>query len=372
MKRAALVTGGAGFLGSWLLRALAQRNYRTVYVLARRDERSSAKARVFQVLRTHTSGALLGRVQQTVQVVEGDLCKPQLGLAKHVIHTLFNNPLDIFHTAALADLGAPLASLRPPNVTGTKHVLEFALSASRAGCAVRVHHVSTVVVAGTLEGWFKEEQLDCGQNFHNGYERTKLEAEQLVQVYREKGVDVTVYRPGIITGDSRTGMTTNFKMFYQPLHFLAFGLFQELPAIAECLHSLVPVNFVSEAICLLSEARQTPNRTWHLVNPHEVSVGRFIGVASRTFRFRKPALIPFRRFPKERLTPLQWRLIAPYIPYLNYRLRFDATQTLSVLKSLGFEWPAMDDALLMRLFRYCIRCGFIPKKPHVPSRLPSA
>src|SRR5690606_12644003 len=50
----------------------------------------------------------------------------------------------------------------------------------------------------------------------NDYERSKLLAEQMV-----RGDDalqsVTVYRPAIIIGDSRTGYTSTFHGFYVPL-----------------------------------------------------------------------------------------------------------------------------------------------------------
>jgi len=243
-------------------------------------------------------------------------------------------------------------------------MLELARQRTQGGnVPLRVHHISTGAVAGTMEGWFDEDQFDCGQHFHNSYEQTKFEAEQLVREYREQNVNVHIYRPGIITGDSRYGMTTNFKMMYQPLHFIALGLFRELPGNAQSLHSLVPVDKVAEAICLLAGASRGVNSTWHIVSSYEVDLGEFIDTASQVFRCLRPKLIPLEHFPRRRLSQLQWSLVEPFVPYLNYRVRFKADRTNDVLRSFGFLWPRMDRAMLTKLFQYCIRCGYIRLRP---------
>jgi len=359
MKHVAFVTGGTGLLGSWLIRSLVIRDYKKVYVLARGDSKFSGETRVYRTFRYHTNGEVIRQAQKKVEVINGDICKPRLGLPARTINTLLHQTTDIFHTAALADFRIPLALIRVPNVRGTKHVFELARLAQRnGGPPLRVHHISTVAVAGTLQGWFREGQFDCGQRFYNSYEQSKFEAEQIAHEYRRKGLNITIYRPAIITGDSKRGVTTNFKMIYQPLHFLAHGLFQELPANRRSLHSFVPVDMVAEAICLLSQTNPL-NGVWHLINPQETDVGKFIDTATHVFRCNKPALIPVERFPRKRLSHLQWDLIEPFVPYFNYRLRFNGEYSNSVLRSFGFQWPKMDDRLLAVLFQYCIDCGYI-------------
>ena len=360
LKRVALVTGGTGLLGSWLIRLLITHGYKRIFVLARSGNGRSAETRVYEALRYHTNSEVLRQALKKVYVINGDLCTLNLGLSPRTASALLKQVTDIFHTAALADLNASLDIIRGPNVIGTRHVFEFALSgACDRKSQLRIHHISTTAVAGTLEGWFAEDQFYCQQGFNNPYEQSKFEAEELAYVYRKEGLNIAIYRPGIITGDSRTGVTTNLGMIYQPLHFLALGLFQKLPANEICVHSLTPVDKVAEAICLLSGAEGPSNCTWNLVNPYCVKLGELINVACRVFRCSKPALIPLEFFPRKQLSPIQWRLIKPFIPYLNYRLRFKAEQTNRELATLGFQWPEMDRAMLIKLFKYCIRCGFI-------------
>ena len=68
----------------------------------------------------------------------------------------------------------------------------------------RLQYVSTAYVSGTARGTFRETDLDVGQGFKNHYEETKFQAE--VEVVRSK-VPHTIYRPGVVVGDSRTGET---------------------------------------------------------------------------------------------------------------------------------------------------------------------
>lgn len=369
MKRVALVTGGTGLLGSWLLRGLIARDYEKIYVLARGTRQRSAEDRVFDALRSHTNSVLIQRARKNVEVIDGDIRRPDLGLSPKTTHALLGHLTDIFHAAATADFRIPLDVIRVPNVAGSRHVFELALFGSRQGSVpLRVHHVSTVAVAGTSTGWFEESYFNRGQQFHNSYEQSKFEAEELAHAYRKKGLVITIYRPGIMTGDSKLGRTTNFKMIYQPLHFLAHNLFPELPANAQSFHSLVPVDQVAEAICLLSEVDPPGNPgVWHLLNPSEITVGEFVDTASRVFHCQKPKLIPIEQFPRSHLTALQWDLIEPFVPYFNYRLRFKAERTNTQLRALGFEWSCMTPAMLEQIFRYCVHCGFIPSSMRCPS-----
>ncbi len=362
MKRVVLITGSTGLLGSWLVRLLARRNQWEVIALVRATSDTQARNRLRASLLAHSDNDFAADVTKNVHVIRGDIREKWFGLGRKRALSLLDQITDVFHSAAVADFNVPLRLIRVSNVKGTRHVCEFAALGKKAmNRKIHVHHISTVAIGGSLCGWFGEGQFDCGQLFHNPYEQSKFEAERLVREYRNQGLHVTIYRPGIITGDSKNGVTTNFKMLYQPLHFLSLELFAEMPADRRRLLSLVPVDRVAEAISLLS-SDDSDQSTWHLVNPYEVSIGELFDSAVQVLGCRKPVLVPVERFSRTRLTATQWHLIKPFIPYLNYKLRFKADFTNDRLKQLGFHWPRMTKSMLARLFQYCVTCGYVRAK----------
>lgn len=360
MGRVAIVTGGAGLLGSWLIHTLASHNYRKVFVLARGKGDITAKNRVFDALKFCRNGRGSFWKDEAIQIVRGDVCKAHLDLPSVTRTELLKQVTDVFHTAALTDLNASIDLLRQPNVTGTENVFKLALEANRiTKHPIRVHHISSVTVAGDSQGWFSENQLTRNQHFHNAYEETKFEAELLAIEYRKRGLNIEIYRPGIITGDSLRGATSNFKTIYQPLRFLAHNLFKIWPGREDAILSLVPVDKVAEAIWLLSEAEKPPNGVWHLVNTEETSLDKLIEIGTAVFECRRPTLVPAEHFDSGQFSPSQWRMMRPFVPYLNYRLRFSATHTNAVLNDAGFRWPKVDENMLEKLYRYCAKAGFI-------------
>lgn len=358
MSEAIFLTGGTGFLGSYLLRILLQQKEKLVISLSRGSTRKEAKERIYKAISLRQNQIN----SYNIKIVLGDIRQKNLGLSYSIYNNIAKQTTVIYHTAALCDFGASLSLARQVNVRGTENVLKFALQCKKNKGFKGVHYISTVAVAGSKKGIFKEKDLEVGQGFNNAYEQSKFEAEQLVVRYREKGLPITVYRPSIITGHSKTGYTSNFRVFYQPLHIFSLELFDEIPADKNSLHYLTPVDTTAESIHLLSTQIHSNNQTYHVFNPHGITFGSFLDVASKYFNFHKPKMIPFEDFPKEKLTPIQWALIEPYVPYFNYKIKFHSKKTNSVLNKTSFNWPEVDGHFLKRLFKFCLISGFLKRK----------
>ncbi len=140
--------------------------------------------------------------------------RPGLGLSEATRDRLTASIGAVVHCAASVSFTLELEDARRINVEGTREIMQLAREAQDYGVLDRVVHVSTAYVAGERDGRARERQGDIGQDFRNTYERTKLEAEQVVH---DSGLPAAIVRPSVIVGDSKTGWTPCFNVIYWPL-----------------------------------------------------------------------------------------------------------------------------------------------------------
>jgi thioester reductase-like protein len=207
-----------------------------------------------------------------------------------------------------------------------------------------------------------------GQGFNNTYEQSKFEAETLIRRYKEAGLPISVFRPSILTGDSAGGRTNNFKMLYQPLHFFANELFDAVPARHSSEQNLMPADIAASQIVAIAKNPDSFGKTFHIASLSTMTVGHFVDVASDFFGFKAPEFIPVEEFDRSRLSNVQRFLIEPFVPYFNYKIRFDITNAARALKASHAAPYAFSDDTLLKLFTFCADSGFIkPKRQYVAS-----
>ncbi len=198
-RHANLVTDrGYGLLGRYLSSDLLTSGNKLA-LLVRGNKRESAHQRVEALMQFWEKR--LGEPLPRPVVLEGDIRQPLLGLSDDAVKWVARNCSAILHSAASLKFhddgcGEPRLS----NIEGTRNVLALCEAASIR----HLHYVSTAYVCGLRTGTIYESELDCQQEFRNDYERSKLEAEQLVRS-AECLDQLTVYRPAVISGDSQTG-----------------------------------------------------------------------------------------------------------------------------------------------------------------------
>ncbi|MDX6667899.1 MAG: hypothetical protein QOK04_1279 [Solirubrobacteraceae bacterium] len=202
---AVLLTGATGFVGSQVLARYLEGSPRRVYALVRPGEEADASARL-----DATIAATFGRDHPyagRVEAVAGDLERPGLGLDPQRAEYLAGEIGDIVHCAASVSLSMSLEDSRRVNVGGTAAVLELARRCHEGGRLRCLTYVSTTYVSGAFSGTFGEGDLDVGQEFRNGYEQSKFEAEKLV---RDCGLPAQIVRPSIVVGEREIGWTSSF------------------------------------------------------------------------------------------------------------------------------------------------------------------
>ena len=252
------------------------------------------------------------------------------------------------------------------NVTGTRNVLDLA----RETGIGHFHHVSTAYVCGLRGGVVREDELDVGQPFGNDYELSKVEAEKMVRS-ADHLASVTVYRPSIIVGDSRTGFTSTYHGFFAGLR-LGHTLLTRVtigstsgPALLGLLgvnasdhKNFVPVDWVSQVIAQAVQTPEARGRTLHVTHPDPLpmlAVGRVIQEAverySQAASPDDPDLCDERWFADNLRTQLD-----VYQSYFRNDPVFDRSNTEAIAGHI--PCPPLDDATLLRMSKYAIETDF--------------
>jgi nucleoside-diphosphate-sugar epimerase len=334
-----LFTGFPGFLGSQLLHRLLTRHTEARAHCLIQPAFSSLAQCALQEL-----GPEIG---ERVQLVEGDITRPGLGLSSldwlaSVDHT--------FHLAAIYDLDMSRSRALSINLEGTRNVVALLGECTNLR---RLHYVSTCYVSGRHPGVFHEADLDVDQSFNNVYEETKFLAEGVVRAWGRDGGPVTIYRPASVVGDSDSGATQKYD---GPYFVLKLILRQSKIAIVPVLGgggarvNFVPRDFVTGAIEYLSARSDTLGSTFHLADPapytaHEVIdlMGRLTG--RRIVRVRLPHRVAdwaTRKLPPvRRLTGIP----AGALGYFTHPTLYSTAATEKALEGSGLRPPRFDEYL---------------------------
>ena len=270
------VTGFPSYTARRMIMRLLQGDPRdTVSMLV--QDRIAAEAEQFRDQLTEDEGRRL-------VILEGDVSSMDLGLSGREYRGLLSDLTNIHHMAAHMHMGASKETIKQVNVGGTRGVLELALECQRLR---RFNFWSTVRVSGDRRGVIMEDELDCGQSFLNPYEESKFQAEKIVRSMSRR-VPSTIFRPGIIVGDSVSGEIDRFDGPYHLMVLIVdspLDMRLPLPGTGDGPLHIVPVDFVIEAAYTLSRLEESLSRTYHLVDPSPLSARSVYElVASRAHR----------------------------------------------------------------------------------------
>ncbi|HEX8744559.1 MAG TPA: amino acid adenylation domain-containing protein [Thermoleophilaceae bacterium] len=258
-----LLTGATGFLGAHLLDELVRRTGAEVHCLVRAPSDAAARRR----LRRALEGWGLNELADSDRWVAlaGDLAAPGLGGGGAAFDRLAATIDAIYHCAGLVNFAYPYERLRAPNVLGTRELLR--LSASGGG--IPVNHVSTTGVVPHLTLGVAQLVPETGElppagELETGYTASKWVAERLVASARDRGLPVRIFRPGLITGHSRTGVCNPRDALWTVLR----GVVEagcapdvDIPLFA------APVDYVAAAIVRLGLPQADGGDVAHLVAP---------------------------------------------------------------------------------------------------------
>ncbi len=364
-----LLTGATGAVGSSLAPLLKERGHKLICLVRGSDPVARLQKSV---------GCADGIV-----VFNGDVTLPNLGICECEMRRWRGRIGKVLHCASSIKFDEALAKETTlANVCGTRNMLDFA----RIMEIPEVHHVSTAYVAGDAET-FSESDTDIGQKCRNVYERTKLEAEKLVKAWSYG--KHSIYRLGIVVGDTVTGWTPSFNGYYvfacrywqfkqamackrvgsekykangigfNPDGMLRLPLFGKFSSDSAL--NLVPIDWAARMLANLAEISAT-GLVFHVTHSNPPNV-RWLNDIS----LRHMGITDFRYGdssngnPRSLLGKFQRifdRGTTPYIPYITHEAKFEVSNLPRVLGRDYVSPPDVDEALIAKWLDYAISVGF--------------
>ncbi|HEY6558136.1 MAG TPA: SDR family oxidoreductase [Polyangiaceae bacterium] len=336
-SEAYLVTGYPGFRARKMVEHLLH------------NERSSE---VFLVVRSQfgqQAGESLDQLSASerarVEILEGDAVAMDLGLSGKEYKELAARITRIHHMAQVTHPAVDQRTAEQVNIGATREIIEFARACARLeGMVV----FSSASVSGTRSNLVLEEDLNAGQSFRTPVEETLARAEQLVRSCM-KALPVSVVRPTQVVGDSRTGEVDRLDGPYL-LILLIVSSPQDfplpLPTSGDAPIHLVPIDYVVSAAHVIGRQRAAMGRTFHLADPHPLSVRRMFELVARSGGRRLPTGFIPTNVTKALLRTPGVNLFAKspkaFLDMLATPVRYDTRNTEEALRGTGLVCPPFE------------------------------
>jgi fatty acid CoA ligase FadD9 len=241
-----LLTGSTGFLGEFMLKDLLAEGFH-VYCLIRNHSKGQ------EFIKKYSK-------ESKVFFVFGDLGMVKMGIKEEIYEELSKKISKIYHSGALVNHLFPYSMLKKVNVYGTIELLKFAVHNEMK---YFYHISSTSVFSGTNEEI--SEDFDISKlkgKAKGGYSKSKFVSETLLQEARTRKIPVTIYRPGMISPCSKTGISNLDDWI---IGFLTtFINYKSCPKQNGVLE-MCPVDFISNFI--VKSSKVNPQKNFHLVHP---------------------------------------------------------------------------------------------------------
>lgn len=359
------LTGATGFLGAFLLYELIERTQATIYCLVRGTHLEETR----QKIRANLERYELWDEELNSRIIPilGDLAQPRLGLTEESFRNLGIGLDLIYHCGAFVNLIYPYTPLRAVNVLGTQEVLRLASQ----GKPTPVNFISTIDVLKSAAFQkniiYEDEPIACDGDPGEGYIQTKWVAEQLVIAAKSRGIPVSIYRPGIISGHSQTGVAQTNDVISRMIR----GIIElEAAPNLDRWVNLTPVDYVSKAIVYLSRQPESLGKTFHIINPeglHWKTLIDFIsglGYPMRSLSYQEwqTHLLNLDSPQKNPLHPIlslvtnrQNTKMTALEAFLMTIEVSDSRNTLAGLRESSLTCPSADDRLLNLYFAYFTR-----------------
>jgi len=289
-----LITGATGFIGRNLVEELKKENTYNIFCLVRNFQ----KAKVLE--------------PYGVKLIYGDITD------EASLNKILNYKIDfIFHNAAYVESKNP-DLLHKTNVLGSENICKLALS---LGVRKVVYTSSVAVVSGNPQVPLIE---DLPFKATNIYGQSKVEAEEVILKYRQKGLNIVIVRPPMVYGEAEPHMMKTL------LFITKYRLFPLIDKGESKLH-LGYVKNIAKAMTFLLNKQEAVEGSFFLGDEEVLTAREIFDIFSKVLGVKSLPSFPAWLKP-----------VAMNLPFIGRKLRFfskDRVYSLEKIKLLGFRAP---------------------------------
>ncbi|MBX2868854.1 MAG: SDR family oxidoreductase [Acidiferrobacterales bacterium] len=355
-----LITGATGFIGREFVRALLQRGEpgNQIFLIVRGKQGVTSRDRLFAAL----APILDQDAIHSLQVVDGDVRNPHFGLDAEDWNRICESS-HLVHLAANTSFTATIQEARECNLLGTREMAQLARECRDRGNLKHWSHVSTAYVVGDRTDLIHPGDLRSGTQFRNCYEQSKNESEHFLKPCLTE-FPLTVFRPSIVVGHSRSGAAGNFNTIYWAIRSYLSGQ-MKLYARGDTPLDLVPVDYVVDAMLALIDRPMAHGMTLHLAGGKSTTIS-LLEFAHKICAYldsplpdiQNPARLKIlcRLLSFARLSAKRRRFIdqaQSYLPYFCQNPQFDIRLTETLLRDSNVAVPQLDQ-YLPNILNYCL------------------
>ena len=333
------VTGFPGFIAQRLVGRLAKPDTQ-FFLLVQSEFVDKASAAVERIAR-ETDTPL-----ENFALIEGDITAPNLGISDDDLETIRGETTDVFHLAAAYDLSVTKEIATQVNLEGTRHVNDLCRSLPNLH---RYNYISTCYVAGMRKGSILETELEHDAGFRNYYEETKYLAEMEVEQLKAD-LPITIFRPSVVVGDSRTGETVKYDGIYYLIQYLrkAPGLLRFINVGNRDVRlNLVPVDYVVDGIATLARDEGALGKTIALADPEPLTTAELFDAIAASLTEKRSVIAPPPWLVERSLmlpfSPPITGLPHHGVPYFFLSQTYDTSMADELLAPHGVRCPGFQD-----------------------------
>ncbi|GAB7363015.1 hypothetical protein MBLNU230_g3309t1 [Neophaeotheca triangularis] len=250
-----LLTGATGFLGAYVVAdALNTKAPSHVYAHVRAKSHKEGMDRIRQTCTAYGLWQDWWETEGNLEVVIGDLAKPNLGMSDEDLKKVEDGADHIVHNGARVHWILPYEDLKAGNVVSTLECIKLCNSSTRPKRLAFVSSTSALDNDEYLRQWelgrtpiSELDGLDrARQGLGSGYGQSKWVSEKLIMEAVQRGLDGRVIRSGYVMGDQKTGVSNTDDFLVRMLKgCLQIG---SRPDLGKSSINMVPVSHVARLV----------------------------------------------------------------------------------------------------------------------------